>query len=233
MAPGDLREQLNELWKTTVDQFDEIKEVVVHNSHVGRKKLDAAFLKRQQDRLFQDLGELMFVAAMKTDLPLNAEAQRVVERIKDVSARLKVEENDLGAMRNPVDEHGPAVQSKPAPAVEKVKVQADAKSETDDVNKTQAPVKKQESAAQKVVASPEKTADKVPASKPVEAKTETAPGAETAAKKTPSKKKSTKTKTTLDAASEDGHKSDSVDGEEEKPKRRRRRPRKKAEPIEN
>ncbi len=98
MAPSDLREQLNELWKTTVDQFDEIKEVVVHNSMVGRKKLDAAFLKRQRDKLFQDLGELVFAAALKGALPLSPEAQRVVERIQDLLVRLRAEEAEIDAI---------------------------------------------------------------------------------------------------------------------------------------
>ncbi|MFH1808885.1 MAG: hypothetical protein ABIJ09_09075 [Pseudomonadota bacterium] len=94
----DLREHLNELWKTTVDQFDEIKDVILRNSHVGRKKLDTAFLRRQRDRLLQDLGESVFEQVQASTLVLNPEGQRLVERVHEVLGQIETEEAEISRL---------------------------------------------------------------------------------------------------------------------------------------
>ncbi|MBN2358071.1 MAG: hypothetical protein JXR83_01375 [Deltaproteobacteria bacterium] len=94
----DLRDHLNDLWKTTVDQFDEIKDIIVRHSHIGRRRLDTAFLKRQRDRFFQDLGEAVFNQVEAGTLELNAEGNRVVERIREALKAIEAEESAIASM---------------------------------------------------------------------------------------------------------------------------------------
>jgi hypothetical protein len=91
----DLRDHLNDMWKTTVDQFDEIKDIIVRHSHIGRKRLDTAFLKRQRDRFFQDLGEAVYAQAEAGSLALNAEGNRMVERIREALKQIELEEAEI------------------------------------------------------------------------------------------------------------------------------------------
>jgi len=94
-SPKDLRDHLNDMWKTTVDQFDEIKDIIVRHSHIGRKRLDTAFLKRQRDRFFQDLGEAVFNQAEAGSLTLHAEGNRTVERIREALKQIELEEAEI------------------------------------------------------------------------------------------------------------------------------------------
>jgi hypothetical protein len=94
----DLRDHLNDMWKTTVDQFDEIKDIIVRHSHIGRKRLDTAFLKRQRDRFFQDLGEAVFNQVEAGTLAVNAEGNRMVERIREALKAIEVEEAEIARM---------------------------------------------------------------------------------------------------------------------------------------
>jgi len=48
---SELRRELNQLWQSTIDQFDEIKNAIVRSSQAGKARLDAQFLKRQRERL--------------------------------------------------------------------------------------------------------------------------------------------------------------------------------------
>jgi hypothetical protein len=96
--PKDLRDHLNDMWKTTVDQFDEIKDIIVRHSHIGRKRLDTAFLKRQRDRFFQDLGEAVFNQVEAGTLQLNAEGNRLVERIREALKQIELEEAEIARM---------------------------------------------------------------------------------------------------------------------------------------
>lgn len=91
----DLRDHLNDMWKTTVDQFDEIKDIIVRHSHIGRKRLDTAFLKRQRDRFFQDLGEAVYSQAEAGTLTLNAEGNRMVERLREALKQIELEEAEI------------------------------------------------------------------------------------------------------------------------------------------
>lgn len=48
------------LWQSALGQIDEIRDVIVRGSQAGKAKIDAQLLKRQRDKLLQNLGERMF-----------------------------------------------------------------------------------------------------------------------------------------------------------------------------
>ena len=57
-----LKGDLNQLWKSTVNQFDEMKDILLRSGSAGKAKLEVTLLKRQQDKLFVELGELLYRA---------------------------------------------------------------------------------------------------------------------------------------------------------------------------
>ena len=93
----DLRAHLNDLWKTTVEQFDEIKDVIIRNSHVARKKIDTAGLKQQRNRLLQELGSSVYQQVREHGLALAPEGQRYVERLDEVMAQIATEQEAMAA----------------------------------------------------------------------------------------------------------------------------------------
>ena len=48
---------LSSLWQSALGQIDEIRDVIVKGSHAGKAKLDAQLLKRQRDKVLQQIGE--------------------------------------------------------------------------------------------------------------------------------------------------------------------------------
>lgn len=88
---ADLKKDLSSLWKNTIDQFDEIKNAIVRSGEVGKSKLDATFLNRQRDKLFTDLGRMVFEASkggeespLSFDDDMNKKMRRIVELEKEI-----------------------------------------------------------------------------------------------------------------------------------------------------
>lgn len=58
-SPDDVKRELSSLWQSALGQIDEIRDVIVRGSQAGKAKLDAQLLKRQRDKLLQQIGELV------------------------------------------------------------------------------------------------------------------------------------------------------------------------------
>ncbi len=91
---SDLRKELNQIWQSTIDQFDEIKDAIVKSSQAGKAKLDAAFLKRQRERLLSTLGEEVLRAAADGHIVLPASVDETVKRIEEIERQIKAEEDE-------------------------------------------------------------------------------------------------------------------------------------------
>jgi len=83
---GDLARGLDQLFKTAVDQLDELKDVIVSSSSAGKAKLDATMLKRERDRVLQKLGEAVAGTDDQAGFPvawqeLIAEARGIEDQI--------------------------------------------------------------------------------------------------------------------------------------------------------
>jgi len=91
----DLRDQLSGLWRSTVDQLDGLKDVIIRQSHVGRKKIDTAMLRRQRDKFLQDLGELVLKRAEDESLDLGPEGLRLAERVREIDEQIGTAETEI------------------------------------------------------------------------------------------------------------------------------------------
>ncbi len=100
----DLRKELNQLWRTTLDQFDEIKNAIVRSSSAGKAKLDATFLRRQRERLLIELGSKVLEAADKGDLRLPDRVQNIATRVRELEAQIEEQEGEVDRLLRPDDE---------------------------------------------------------------------------------------------------------------------------------
>lgn len=93
--PQDLRKELNQLWRTTLDQFDEIKNAIVRSSTAGKAKLDATFLKRQRDKLLGELGARVLEATEAGTLTLPEALRSTADRIHELEEQIKDQESEV------------------------------------------------------------------------------------------------------------------------------------------
>ena len=97
----DVRKELNQLWRTTLDQFDEIKNAIVRSSSAGKAKLDATFLRRQRERLLIELGAEVFEAAEQGEVRLPDRARNIATRVREVEAQIKEQEGEVERLLRP------------------------------------------------------------------------------------------------------------------------------------
>jgi hypothetical protein len=77
-----------------------IRDRLVQRSLIGKRKLDRTATRRELDAAFRDLGERWraLVRAGRTDVP--AELAPVLERVRDLEARLEAQEKDIRQLEN-------------------------------------------------------------------------------------------------------------------------------------
>lgn len=93
--PQDLRKELNQLWRTTLDQFDEIKNAIVRSSSAGKAKLDATFLRRQREKLLAELGAKALEAEAGGALTLPEGLQATAARIRELDEQIAEQETEV------------------------------------------------------------------------------------------------------------------------------------------
>ena len=92
---GDLKRELNALWRSTIDQFDELKNVIVESSVAGRAKIDATMLKRERERKLAEIGEAMLALFEAGKLELPDELEGTVERIRHIEREIEEQESEF------------------------------------------------------------------------------------------------------------------------------------------
>jgi hypothetical protein len=97
---SEVRKELNQIWQSTIDQFDEIKDAIVKSSQAGKAKLDAAFLKRQRERLLAQLGEEVLRAVDEGTATLPASTEETVKRLRELAAQIRAEEEEAERLMN-------------------------------------------------------------------------------------------------------------------------------------
>lgn len=65
----EIKKELTHLWKKTVDQLDEIKDVLVKTTETAQGKIETELKKRERDKLFQKLGEQVAAGGDLVGLP--------------------------------------------------------------------------------------------------------------------------------------------------------------------
>jgi len=107
----ELRRQLNTVWRSAVDGFDTLREVVVRSSQSGRLRVDLALLAREKQQLLVRLGEQVAALVSEGALELPEEVNSTYERLREIERRIdtdsvKTHDNAFGAPRGYEPEAG-------------------------------------------------------------------------------------------------------------------------------
>ena len=79
--------------------LERFRDRVVHRSQVGKRRLEATFLRRQLDEKLQDLGaRLLALAQQGAAVP--QELTALLQEVKDLEARLQVQLADIAALES-------------------------------------------------------------------------------------------------------------------------------------
>lgn len=100
----NVRGELESLWKSTVEQFDEITDVLVKTSQAGKAKLDATLLKRERDAVLAKLGALVREDPDRESLP--EPWQALIQEADALDARIDEEEKRFGRVFPGSDDEG-------------------------------------------------------------------------------------------------------------------------------
>lgn len=92
---GDLKRELNSLWRSTLKQFDELKDVLVESSTAGKAKIDATLLKREREHKLAEIGEAMLVLVEEGKLELPAELEGTLSRIREIEQEIESQEAEF------------------------------------------------------------------------------------------------------------------------------------------
>ena len=90
-----VRRDLERLWQSALEGLEDLKEVMVRASTTAKVKLDATFLRRERDRLFQELGEETYLLIEEGRLEVPAALRDTVDRIHAIVEQLAEEEAAL------------------------------------------------------------------------------------------------------------------------------------------
>ena len=103
----DLRKDLNQLWKSTIDQFDELKDVVVRSGSAGKAKLDSTFQKRQREKLLAEIGERLLQAASDGAFTLPDDVASKVESLSKLDDEIAENNSEVDRLLRPDDASEP------------------------------------------------------------------------------------------------------------------------------
>lgn len=92
---GDLKRELNSLWRSTLKQFDELKDVLVESSTAGKAKIDATLLKREREHKLAAIGEAVLALMEDGKIELPLELKGTVDRIREIESEIEAQETEF------------------------------------------------------------------------------------------------------------------------------------------
>jgi hypothetical protein len=79
--------------------LERFRDRVVHRSQVGKRRLEATFLRRELDRKLQDLGARL-LALTQQGAALPQELAALLQEAKDLEGRLQAQLADIAALES-------------------------------------------------------------------------------------------------------------------------------------
>ncbi len=77
-----------------------IRDRLVQRSLIGKRKLDRTATRRELDAVLRDLGERWRALVRAGRMEVPAELAPLVQRVRDLEARLEAQERDIEALQN-------------------------------------------------------------------------------------------------------------------------------------
>lgn len=80
--------------------LERVRDRLVHRSQVGKKKLDAAFIRRELDRKLQDLGEAYGSLARQGKVAVPDALAAVMAEVRRLEQELETKEAEIAQLEN-------------------------------------------------------------------------------------------------------------------------------------
>ncbi len=85
-----------------LDFLDTLCDHVVRRSQIGKSKLDAAFARRDLDRMWLELGEGLSELARRGRVGVPAELKALLARTRELEDRLRDHETEVARLRREI-----------------------------------------------------------------------------------------------------------------------------------
>ena len=84
--------------RSPLRKLDRIRDAVVRSSQIGKLKLDATLLRRERDRLIQQLGEAALNLIMTSRLAVPEEIAPLVKQIQTLEGRIEADSRQMASI---------------------------------------------------------------------------------------------------------------------------------------
>ena len=79
--------------------FEKLRDLVIHRSQIGKRKLDRVATRRSLDEAFLELGRRYRLAVEAGGLPVPEEVLPALEEARRLERRLAAEEQEIAALQ--------------------------------------------------------------------------------------------------------------------------------------
>ncbi len=91
----ETKRQITSFLARAAEALDEVKNVVVRSSQIGKIKIDSTFVRRDRDQLARDLGLRLLELVAQGTLELPEELVPLAAKIREYESELKEQEREI------------------------------------------------------------------------------------------------------------------------------------------
>jgi len=95
MADDEIKRQLGSIVSRAKEALSEVREAVVRTSQIGKLKLDATFLRREQEKAFARLGAKVYDLVEDGELELPEETRPLVDTVRNLARQIEEQEAEI------------------------------------------------------------------------------------------------------------------------------------------
>ena len=91
----DLKKQVDSLFSRAMEALGEVREAVVRTSQLGKLKIDATFLRKEQEKAFARLGAKAYELVEDEELELPEEVRPLLEAVEHLAEKIEEHEEEI------------------------------------------------------------------------------------------------------------------------------------------
>lgn len=91
----DLKKQVDSLFSRAMEALGEVREAVVRTSQLGKLKIDATFLRKEQEKAFARLGAKVYELVEDEELELPEEVRPLLEAVEHLAEKIEEHEEEI------------------------------------------------------------------------------------------------------------------------------------------
>lgn len=95
MADRDFKRQVDSLFSRAFEALGEVREAVVRTSQLGKLRIDATFLRKEQEKAYARLGARVHELVEDGELELPEEARPLLDAVKTLAEKIEEQEEEI------------------------------------------------------------------------------------------------------------------------------------------